>query len=89
MIFFIIGTIILLFGSVIIWRYFLYLFKKTEIIASPKQQLSRLETCDRCEMLSISMTVARRCSECGCFIDVKARLQNQNCPLGKWSKIAN
>ena len=25
-----------------------------------------------------------RCSECGCFIKLKARIWGQHCPLGNW-----
>lgn len=40
----------------------------------------RLEICKECP----SLKALNRCSECGCFMDIKTRLFFTKCPLGKW-----
>ena len=40
---------------------------------------ARLAICDRCEFRS-----GNRCTECGCFLTVKATARAFKCPLGKW-----
>ena len=89
MIFSIIGFLLLLFGGILIGRYFLYIYKSTEIYALPQEQMNRLKICDGCDRVSLAGTMARRCRECGCFIAAKARLLNQECPLGKWDEVQN
>lgn len=27
-----------------------------------------------------------RCKECGCFIDLKTRVPQEECPIGRWKK---
>ena len=34
-----------------------------------------------CEFFRLSDA---RCSECGCFMNLKAHLRSQHCPVGKW-----
>lgn len=41
----------------------------------------RLATCRACPRLSGS-----RCLECGCFVEAKALLATEDCPLGKWPR---
>lgn len=41
----------------------------------------RINTCNTCEYL---FTPTRNCKKCGCFVDIKARFINSECPLGKW-----
>lgn len=43
----------------------------------------RLETCAGCDRARIVGPVLR-CEECGCIMNVKARLVVGRCPLGKW-----
>jgi hypothetical protein len=45
-------------------------------------QESRIRTCLECGKYDKNQ---RRCYECGCFIDVKAQLAMEKCPLGKWT----
>lgn len=49
-----------------------------EIITDFKK---RIEICRKCEHLN---TILVQCKVCGCLLHVKARLENQSCPLGKW-----
>lgn len=87
MIFYIIGTLILIFGVIVIGRYFIYISKSDEILATPEEQVDRLMICDECDKVSLSGTLVRRCNECGCFISAKARFKHQECPLGKWDEF--
>tara|TARA_Y100000004_G_scaffold71605_1_gene80485 strand:- start:415 stop:828 length:414 start_codon:yes stop_codon:yes gene_type:complete len=40
---------------------------------------SRLEICRACDKLD-----EKRCTECGCFVDIKAGWASEACPLAKW-----
>lgn len=42
----------------------------------------RVETCRTCKEFNGS-----ECRVCGCFIALKAEMQTENCPLGKWEKL--
>ena len=46
----------------------------------------RISTCESCEFFR---STSRRCGQCGCFIDGKARLPIKyfNCPLKKWDNF--
>ncbi|MGO8750659.1 MAG: DUF6171 family protein [Thermoguttaceae bacterium] len=39
----------------------------------------RVEQCLSCEHRTDS-----RCTVCGCFFDLKARLPHEDCPIGRW-----
>lgn len=41
----------------------------------------RKEWCEKCQFF---YRVDRQCSKCSCFVDVKARLTSEKCPLDKW-----
>lgn len=43
--------------------------------------LDRLEICSGCDNLEAETT---RCSECGCFLNIKAWGASEICPLYKW-----
>lgn len=44
---------------------------------------TRLETCGGCNKFNPNM---QRCDECGCFLQVKAKLSGMKCPLNKWKE---
>lgn len=50
-------------------------------IALPEVVEERLAICDTCEKRTDD-----RCSDCGCFIDVKATLETSECPLLYWPR---
>ena len=60
------------------------IFNKNVERASYKISQQRLSICKECPMF-ISFT--HQCKMCGCFMDVKTRLHEANCPMGKWDKI--
>lgn len=43
----------------------------------------RINICNSCEKYDAG---PNRCKECGCYLDVKARLILDSCPLGKWTE---
>ena len=40
----------------------------------------RMSVCEGCELF----TKHRRCSSCGCFMDVKTKVAGASCPENKW-----
>ena len=83
--FYLLGVLIILLGGSFIFLYFQEIYKDKKIIASTKIKLERLKICDGCEHIRLKNTVYKRCNECGCFLHAKARLINQECPIGKWN----
>jgi hypothetical protein len=43
---------------------------------------ARLNACSLCEQ-----RVGKRCSACGCFVEQKAAMSSQDCPLAKWPSL--
>lgn len=41
----------------------------------------RLEICNTCEFFKHA---TRQCRKCGCFMDLKTRLDKASCPMKKW-----
>jgi hypothetical protein len=39
----------------------------------------RLGICNGCEFLK-----GGRCEKCGCWMNIKARMESVKCPIGKW-----
>lgn len=44
----------------------------------------RLSICLECPRL---IKATKQCKECGCFMDLKTRLFEADCPLGKWGPV--
>jgi hypothetical protein len=49
--------------------------------STDEKALYRLEICKLCPEL-ISLT--NQCKKCGCFMNLKTKLEKATCPLGKW-----
>lgn len=47
---------------------------QNELVASEIYE-NRISFCKRCDFLISGM-----CQKCGCYVEVRARLRNQNCP---------
>lgn len=41
----------------------------------------RLDLCRSCDKY---IKLTHQCKMCGCFMNLKAKLKNASCPLGKW-----
>ena len=54
-------------------------FKTGKVLADKDVIQARIEHCNGCEFLADN-----RCSQCGCFIALKAGLKIEKCPKGKW-----
>ncbi len=50
-----------------------------DIKASEEEYETRLEICKGCEMLLEAM-----CRSCGCYVEIRAAIGNNNCPRKKW-----
>ena len=50
-------------------------------LASEEVSLDRLNICENCEHL---IKISRQCGKCFCFVDGKTKLENADCPIGKW-----
>jgi len=48
----------------------------------------RIEICKKCEFVKETLRQIR-CSKCGCFMSLKARLSMLECPAGKWGRVGN
>lgn len=42
---------------------------------------SRYAVCVECPKF---ISLSRQCKECGCFMNLKTKLKNATCPIGKW-----
>lgn len=49
--------------------------------ASEEKSNQRMDICLSCDRL-IEQT--KQCKECGCFMSLKTKLEEANCPLNKW-----
>ena len=49
--------------------------------ASPEEYQKRLNLCRECGELQNGM-----CTQCGCFVEVRAAKRGQNCPINTWRK---
>ena len=45
---------------------------------------SRLEICSKCNEKANLTKNVEICSECGCILKAKARIEEESCYLGKW-----
>lgn len=54
-----------------------------DIFVSTEVQKQRLLICSVCDQLD---TATARCTECGCFVQIKSKVTTEECPLGKWGE---
>lgn len=57
------------------------LFRREPVLVAQEVLDERLETCYACKRFEAN---DRQCLECTCFIDLKAQLDTETCPLKKW-----
>lgn len=57
-------------------------------VINPNSPKTQDEEADRryaiCEECPRFLRVTKQCKECGCFMNLKTKLANATCPLGKW-----
>jgi hypothetical protein len=44
----------------------------------------RLSICKECPFY---ISTTHQCKECKCFMDLKTKLPNAECPIGKWGQV--
>jgi hypothetical protein len=49
--------------------------------ASEELANKRYSICEECPQL---IQLTKQCKECGCFMNLKTKLEQATCPLGKW-----
>lgn len=64
------------------WRLIHYLHQNAgNLHVSDSIFNERMSLCQSCEHFDQSQT---RCTQCGCFLNVKAKMMFEECPVGKW-----
>lgn len=58
-----------------------HLLDHNKIVEDPKKAEQRLEICKGCPEF---MQITSQCKKCGCFMNLKTRLEAAHCPIGKW-----
>ncbi len=54
----------------------------TKVKVKPKKvQLERIAICEDCTWF---ITTIRRCRQCGCKVEDRAKMTDRGCPLYKW-----
>lgn len=43
----------------------------------------RMKICEECPKL---IKITGNCGECGCFVKIKTKYKQEECPLNKWNK---
>lgn len=60
------------------------IFNKNLNNIAPAIAEERINICQSCEFF---VKATRQCKKCGCFMDMKTKLLNAECPVGKWGQI--
>lgn len=50
-------------------------------VKSKKMQLERIAVCEQCPWLIASI---RRCRQCGCKVEDRAKMVDKGCPVNRW-----
>ena len=60
---------------------FIDLFNPKQPRTNKDELKRRLEICLECPLFNAQK---RKCTRCGCFMDLKATLHSARCPVGRW-----
>jgi hypothetical protein len=52
-----------------------------KVICSKEEISARLSICAKCEFFQAS---PMKCLKCGCYLNLKTRLETEHCPISKW-----
>lgn len=62
-----------------------FVFKSAEIEAIAIPRLAKCKVCPHMKAVAqIGNDTVMRCTQCDCFCSLKARVPNEQCPLGLW-----
>lgn len=64
-------------------RLVLALFRREPVLVSQEVADARLNTCYACERYAPD---DGQCLECTCYVEIKAQLDTEKCPLKKWKR---
>ena len=62
------------------WKSMKAFARGKEVMTSADKAFERLEICKGCEFY----TEEKRCTKCGCFMEVKTHFEASECPIKKW-----
>ncbi len=74
------------------WRSLKAFIKGKQVIVSQEIAEQRWEICKQCPYLKYDETNPDtnkkdgRCTECGCFMNIKTHYATAECPIGKWGQ---
>jgi hypothetical protein len=74
------------------WRSLKAFIKGKQVIVSQEIAEQRWEICKQCPYLKYDETNPDtnkkdgRCTECGCFMNIKVHYATAECPIGKWGQ---
>ena len=77
------------------WKSLKSWIKGSQVIAPQEIAQRRWDICKGCDKLLYDETNPDtnkkdgRCTECGCFMNVKCHYATAECPIGKWKKFEN
>jgi len=61
------------------------LLNKNKYLKDQNVYNERVRICNNCPEQKFNVIArARQCNKCKCFTDAKAKIEREQCPLGKW-----
>lgn len=61
-------------------------FRKSTEYVEKSLEDARYKICTECPSF---VAISRQCAKCGCFMHLKTKLANAECPIGKWSAVSS
>tara|TARA_Y100000034_G_C6823753_1_gene371238 strand:- start:535 stop:936 length:402 start_codon:yes stop_codon:yes gene_type:complete len=74
------------------WRSLKAFVRGRRVLTSPEKSQYRWEMCKECPHLKYDETNPDtgkrdgRCTECGCFMNIKVHFESSECPIGRWKR---
>lgn len=62
------------------------IMKRKKVLVTEEVAQKRLNICMACDYKHLTQKNRLRCTECGCFMDIKAHLAASKCPKDFWIK---
>lgn len=63
------------------------LLRGDEVTIPARERDDRLQICVKCpQFIGADARLGPRCSDCGCFLEVKTWLATEDCPQGRWDR---
>lgn len=68
-------------SHIIMGWYYMFIGKNHELLQD------RMKICNTCDKKIQITKNTYMCTICGCFLHMKTRVKDEECPLGKWKRI--